>query len=95
MAFGSDSFPIGPNGSYPKQRINSAGNEIAAPEDMEDLYTLNRSAKLPVRERDFRSSLAKVQNRMKVGRAMREGQDEKKFEPRGMLKRGRRLKFGA
>ena len=96
--FGSDSFPVGPNGRFPKQRISSAGNEIAAPEDMEALYEesdLNGIAKLPVRERDYRSSLNKVQNRMKVGRAMREGQDELKFQPRRMQTRGRRLKFGA
>jgi hypothetical protein len=96
--FGSDNLPLGPNGQFPRQRISSAGNEIAPPEEMEAMYeesSLNGISKLPVRERDYRSSLNKVQNRMKHGRAMREGQDEHKFEPRGMLKRGRRLKFGA
>ena len=93
--FGSDSYPLGPNGQYPKQRIKSAGNEIAASEDMEDMYLGNAFAKLPVRERDFKSSLNKVQNRMKQGRMMREGQDELKFQPRRMPTRGRRLKFGA
>ena len=39
-------------------------------------------AKLPVVERDFNSSLNKVKNRMKYGKAMREGQDEQKFRPR-------------
>jgi hypothetical protein len=98
MAFGSDSFPLGPNGSFPRQRINSAGNEIAPPEAMEELYGMSGIAKLPVRERDYRSSLGKVQNRMKYGRAMREGQDEQKFKPRSLKAlptRGRRLKFGA
>ena len=94
MAFGSDSFPLGPNGQFPKQRINSAGNEIAAPQDMEELYLESGLAKLPVRERDFSSSLSKVQKRMKNGRMMREGQDENKFRPRRMPTRGSRLKFG-
>jgi len=96
--FGSDNLPLGPNGQFPKQRISSAGNEIAPPEEMEAMYeesSLNGIAKLPIRERDYRSSLNKVQNRMKYGRAMREGQDELKFEPRRMQTRGRRLKFGA
>jgi hypothetical protein len=82
MAFGSDSFPLGPNGRFPRQRINSAGNEIAAPEQMEGLYGMSGVAKLPVVERDFNSSLNKVKGRMKYGKAMREGQDEQKFRPR-------------
>lgn len=87
--FGSDNLPLGPNGQFPKQRIASAGNEVAEPEDMDDLYLGSTIAKLPVRERDFRSSLNKVKDRMKYGRAMREGQDENKFEPRGMRKLGK------
>lgn len=83
--FGSDSFPLGPNGQYPKQRISNAGNELCPPEDMDEVY-LGAVAKLPVRERDFHSSLSKVKNRMKVGRAMREGQDERKFTPRAKKK---------
>jgi hypothetical protein len=94
MAFGSDDFPLGPNGQFPKQRINSAGNEIFAPEDMEEAYGMSGVAKLPIRERDYNSSLNKVKGRMKYGRAMRQGQDELKFEPRGMMKRMRKMKFG-
>ena len=92
--FSGDDFPLGPNGQFPKQRISSAGNEIYAPEDMEEVYLESGLAKLPVRERDFNSSLNKVQKRMKSGRPMREGQDENKFRPRRMPTRGARLKFG-
>lgn len=92
--FSGDDFPLGPNGQFPKQRINSAGNEIHAPEDMEEVYLESGLAKLPVRERDFNSSLQKVKGRMKQGRMMREGQDEQKFRPRRMPTRGSRLKFG-
>lgn len=84
--FGSDNFPLGPNGQFPAQRISSAGNEIHAPEDMEDVYLESGLAKLPVRERDFHSSLQKVGGKMKMGRAMREGQDEQKFRPRSKKK---------
>jgi hypothetical protein len=79
--FGSDTFPLGPAGGFPKQRISNAGNEIAPPEDMDEMY-LGAVAKLPIRERDFHSSLNKVKGRMKVGRMMREGQDEQKFRPK-------------
>ena len=80
--FGSDSFPLGPNGSFPKQRIYDAGNEIATPADMEEVYGMSGVAKLPVQERDFHSSIARVKNKMKKGKMMREGQDEQKFRPR-------------
>jgi len=92
--FGSDDFPLGPAGGFPKQRINSAGNEIHDPQDMEEAYLESGFAKLPVRERDFNSSLQKVKGRMKQGKMMREGQDEQKFRPRIMPTRGARLKFG-
>jgi hypothetical protein len=94
--FSGDDFPLGPNGQFPKQRISSAGNEIYAPQDMEEVYLESGLAKLPVRERDFNSSLQKVKGRMKQGKMMREGQDEQKFRPRGMRLKtvGRRLKFG-
>lgn len=92
--FGSDSFPLGPNGQFPKQRIGNAGNELIPPQDMEETYLECGLAKLPVRERDYHSSLNKVKGRMKMGRMMREDQDENQFRPRQMPKRGRRLKFG-
>lgn len=88
MAFGSNDFPLGPNGSFPKQRINSAGNEIAAPEEMEELYDMSGVARLPVIERDFHSSLNKVKGRMKQGRIMRQESDKDvdKFRPRHAAK---------
>lgn len=82
MAFGSNDFPLGPNGQFPRQRISSAGNEIAAPEMMEGIYSVSGVAKLPVIERDFHSSLNKVKGRMKQGKIMREGQDADKFRPK-------------
>jgi len=85
MAFGSDSFPLGPNGQFPRQRIYSAGNEIADPEEMEGLYGMSEVAKLPVVECDFHSSLDRVKGKMKQGRMMRMGQDEDKFIPRYAL----------
>lgn len=83
--YGSDSFPLGPAGGFPKQRISNAGNELAPPEDMDEVY-LGAMAKLPGREKDFHSSLNKVKGRMKVGKMMREDQDERKFTPRAKKK---------
>lgn len=77
--FGSDSFPLGPNGQFPKQRISSFDKTLP---DVEEVYDESGMAALPVRERDFHSSLDRVKGRMKVGRMMREGQDERKFTPR-------------
>ena len=85
--FGSDNFPLGPNGQFPKQRIGSSGDGMPMSQDMEEVYELSGLAKLPVRERDFNSTLQKVGGRMKFGRAMREGQDEQKFKPRSMKDR--------
>jgi len=83
--FGSDDFPLGPNGKFPRQRINSAGNEIADPDEMEGMYGMSGVARLPVVERDFHSSLDRVKGKMKQGRIMRQGQDEDKFTPRYAL----------
>lgn len=78
--FGSDSFPLGPNGQFPRQRIGSAGNEIAPPERMEEMYSRNRYAKLPVTEKDYHSSVNKVKGSMKYGRMIRG--EESEFRPR-------------
>lgn len=83
--FGSDSFPLGPNGSFPKQRISNFNDQLPMA-DVEDVYDGNDLSKLPVRERDFHSSLNRVKGRMKVGKMMREGQDERKFTPRAKKK---------
>jgi len=83
MAFGSNTFPLGPNGEYPKQRVNNFNSSDIAPSNrVEDVYRTNRQSRLPVVERDFTSSLNKVQRKMKQGKMMREGQDEDKFRPR-------------
>jgi hypothetical protein len=85
--FSGDDFPLGPNGQFPRQRISSAGNEIAAPEEMEALYEeseMSGVARLPVVERDFHSSLNRVKGRMKQGKRMRQESDkyEDQFRPR-------------
>lgn len=70
MAFGSDSFPLGPGGKFPRQRISSAGNEIANPNQMEGLYDGSEHARLPVLERDFHSSVNRVKNRTRIGKPL-------------------------
>lgn len=91
--FSGDDFPLGPNGQFPKQRINSFGNEIYVPDEMEEAYGMSGVAKLPVIERDFHSSLSRVKGKMKRGKMMREGQDENQFRPKKMMMRERRKKF--
>lgn len=84
MAFGSNGFPLGPNGQYPKQRVSSYNtSDIAPPNRVEDVYTGNRGSKLPAVEKDFGSSINKAKWRMKQGSMMRQGQDVDKFRPRG------------
>lgn len=82
MAFGSNGFPLGPNGEYPKQRINRFNSVMNPIRRVEDVYRDSNEAKLPVVERDFNSSINKVKRNMKQGRIMREGQDVDLFRPR-------------
>ena len=86
MAFGSDSFPLGPNGQFPRQRIRNAGNEIAPPEMMEELYDRGDVARLPVVERDFHSSVNRAKERMQRGKMMRREQGYDDLRPRYALK---------
>ena len=79
--FKSDSFPLGPNGSFPKQRINSFGNEIEAAQDAQDTYLGNVHAKLPNREHDFHGSNEAVKHRFKHGKHLGE-KNVDKYRPR-------------
>lgn len=81
MAFGSNDFPLGPNGQYPQQRIRSFNNIIAPPNRVEDVYRRNNQSRLPVVEQEYSSSVEKVKRRMKMGREMRKGQKSDKFRP--------------
>lgn len=81
MAFGSNDFPLGPNGQFPRQRIGNFDNRIAPPNRVEDVYRRNRGSKLPVVEKEFSSSVEKVKRRMKMGREMRKNQRADKFRP--------------
>lgn len=66
MAFGSDSFPLGPAGGFPRQRIRSFGNRLIPGVSMQDTYLSGGSSvsKLPNLERDFNASNQKVKNRL-------------------------------
>lgn len=81
MAFGSNDFPLGPNGQFPRQRIGSFDNRIAPPNRVEDVYRNNNQSRLPVVEREYSSSVEKVKRRMKMGVEMRKGQRPDKFRP--------------
>jgi hypothetical protein len=89
MAFGSNAFPLGPNGQFPKQRIAKFNNSIIPASQVEDVYRRNTRSQLPVVEYDFNSSLNKVKRSMKQGRVMRAGQDENKFTPRSLKRKNR------
>jgi len=73
--FGSDSFPLGPNNRFPKQRISSYGVVMIPPVSMQDTYLSghNTVARLPNTEKDFHSSVNKAKRRMKNGMAIRRG----------------------
>lgn len=66
MAFGSNDFPIGPNGQYPKQRISDAGSMIAPPMNVEQMYR-DVEVKLPSTEKEFTSACDRAKRRMAMG----------------------------
>jgi hypothetical protein len=84
--FGSDSFPLGPAGGFPKRRWNSYGRLLVPGVSMQDTYLSGRNtvSKLPNIERDFASSNNKAKGRMKQGRAIRSGgfRGINRFRPR-------------
>ena len=82
MAFGSNDFPLGPNGQFPRNRVHDFGNQIAPPNRVEDVYRRSTASKLPVVERDFSTSVERAKHRMKMGREMRKGQAPDRFQPR-------------
>lgn len=73
--FGSDNFPLGPNGQYPKVRRQSYGAMLNPPVNAQDVYLSghNTVSKLPSTEKDFHSSVNKAKGRMKRGEAVRKG----------------------
>lgn len=81
--FGSDSFPLGPNGQFPRQRIATAGNELIPPQNMEETYLRSDEAQIPQEmiERDFNVSNQRVKGRMRFG-AVKHDEDVDMFRPR-------------
>ena len=83
MAFGSNDFPLGPNGQFPPQRIGNFDKRIAHPQmTIEEQYNNYNGARLPAVEEEYSSSVDKVKRRMKFGREMRKEQKADKFRPR-------------
>ena len=85
--FGSDSFPLGPNGQFPRKRVNSFDVRLIPPVSMQDTYLSghNTVSKLPNLEKDFHSSVSRVKMRTKHGvpiRTMRRHNDVDRFRPR-------------
>lgn len=85
MAFGSNSFPLGPNGQFPRQRVGVFNNMIAPPNRVEDVYRGNGSVRLPVVEKEYVTTVERAKQRMKKGRIMRQGQRADKFRPKTMV----------
>jgi hypothetical protein len=86
MAFGSNDFPLGPNGKFPPQRIGSYGNRVAPPNRIEEMYEgLGVDAKLPVTEKNFTSSVERAKSGMKYGKPNKHSdryEDIDKFRPK-------------
>jgi len=87
MAFGSNDFPLGPNGRFPRKRVGNFGGMIAPPNRIEDVYRRNVVSKLPVVEKEYSSTVERAKGRMKAGSAMRIGQRADKFSPRYLATR--------
>lgn len=73
--FGSDSFPLGPNGKFPRKRIRSFDRKLIPGVSTQDTYLSGGSSvsKLPNLERDFHSSNAKAKARLMSGAIIRRG----------------------
>lgn len=83
--FGSDNFPLGPAGGYPKQRINSFNRRLIPGVSAQDTYLSGGSSvsKLPNLERDFHSSNNKAKGRLSEGSPVRSGGSRvDRFKPR-------------
>ena len=83
--FGSDNFPLGPAGGYPKQRIRSFNRQLIPGVSAQDTYLSGGSSvsKLPNLERDFHSSNERAKGRLKDGSQIRGGfQGVNRFKPR-------------
>lgn len=85
--FGSDSFPVGPNNRFPRQRVSTYGNQLIPPVSMQDTYLSgnNTVAKLPSTEKNYHTSVNKVKGRMKEGDVVRtryRHMDIDRFRPR-------------
>lgn len=87
MAFGSDSFPLGPNNRFPRKRMSSYGVMLIPPVSMQDTYLSgnNTVAKLPSTEKNYHTSVDRAKGRMKEGevvRTRRRHMDIDRFRPR-------------
>ena len=80
--FGSESFPVGPNGQFPRQRVRTAGNELVPPQNMEEVYWRSGVARLPVVEKEYHGSVNRVKSDMSVGRPNIHARIHKGFRPR-------------
>lgn len=67
--FGDNGLPLGPNGQFPPQRINSFGNDVAAPRNQEETYLMSDEVQLPVYEKDYTTSVDNARRRVYFGGA--------------------------
>jgi hypothetical protein len=86
--YGSNAFPIGPNGKFIyKERVGNFGNylptEMYTLEDEYDEY--NAAAQIPAPEKNFDSTVFGARQKLQTGRTIREGLDkgaDSGFSPR-------------
>ena len=78
MGFSSNGLPLGPNGSFPRQRIGNAGTvNLRAVRDPEGRYLRNQVAQLPTQEMEYSSVANAAKNHLVFGEVKRQSNMKK------------------
>lgn len=73
MGFSSNGLPLGPNDSFPRQRIGNAGTVNLRPvRDVEGRYMENEVAQLPTQEKEYSSVANAAKNHLLFGEVKRQ-----------------------
>ena len=78
MGFSNNGLPLGPNGSFPRQRIGNAGTVSLSPvRDIEGQYMENEVAQLPTQEKEYSSVVNRAKEHVLFGEVKRQSNMKK------------------
>ena len=73
MGFSSNGLPLGPNGQFPRQRVNLQSREdLLYIRDPEGRYLRNQVAQLPTQEKEYSSVVNAAKNHLLFGEVKRQ-----------------------